>query len=91
MALGFLFFSIQFMMVKEWIEVAIVIDKVSQNVSSKSFADLPHFYTNLRSYPPSMKALRSHLFLLPITCCWAGKASYKQQTEQEYTWLNYTS
>ena len=69
----------------EGVDRSIVIDEVSQNVSSKSVDDLPHFYTDVP--PINESSMKSPV---PATNnMLLGRNSYKQQTEKEYAWLNY--
>ena len=63
---------------------SIVIDKVSQNVSSTSVDDLLHFYTDVPPMHIKKSSVSATINLL------LGRNNYKQKTEQEYTWLNYT-
>ena len=56
-----------------------------QDVGSKSVHDLSHFYTNV---PPVNESIKKSSVSATIDI-FLKKNDYKQQTEQEYFWLDY--
>ena len=69
----------------EGVDRSIIINRVSQDVSSKSVNDLPHFYTNV---PPVNESIKKSS--VPTASDISLKRNgYKQQTELEYSWLDY--
>ena len=70
----------------EGVDRSIIINSVSQDVSSKSVDDLPHFYTNV---PPVNESIKKSSVPTASDISLMKRNGYKQQTEREYSWLDY--